>query len=231
MTSLTIPERYRAGIRAIRNLSPGATDELETALAAAPMGHNVASIMRAAGAVTSIQGPDLSMIIESLVSLGVVLYESEVDLRAFAHDVVRAMSEMADTDPAIRPDEAIVLEQRFQRLLGCRSLTSASKAIGLRTDFPNIFCDAKILTDVRPVFGDDPKKPPPGAIITHTLKIDYHRSGGGRRQEFYVGLDADDLDKLARVLQRARDKKSSLRQLLQKADTADLDASAEGSQE
>lgn len=231
MPSLTIPERYRPGIRAIRNLSPEAADELVTALSGAPIGPNIASIMRAAGVATSIQGPNLSMIIESLVSLGVVLYESEVDLSAFAHDVVKAMSEMADTDPAIRQDEAIVLERRFQRLLGCRSLTSASKAIGLRTDFPNIFCDAKILTDVRPVFGDDPKKPPPGAIITHTLKIDYHRCGGGRHQEFYVGLDADDLDTLARVLQRARDKNSSLRELLQKAGTADLDASAEGTQE
>jgi hypothetical protein len=225
-----IPERYRPGIMAIRALSPEAADELVTALANAPMGPNTASIMQAAGVARSIQRAKLSMIIEALVSLGVVLYESNLDLGTLAHDVVNAMSEMAGGDHAIQQDEALVLERRFQRLLDCRSLMNASKAIGLRTDFPNTFCDAKILTDVRPVFGDDPKQPPSGAIITHTLKIEYHH-GGGRPQEFYVGLDAEDVDTLARAVQRARDKSSSLRDLLQRAGTADLDAGAKGTQE
>ena len=122
----------------------------------------------------------------------------------------------------MRSDEVPELERRFQQLLQSRGLQSAAKAISLRTDFPNTFCDSKILTDLRPVFGDDAQRPPSAAIITHTLKIDYHGTNR-KHQEFYVTLDADDLNTLASAIQRARQKASSLRGLLNRAGTVDLD--------
>jgi hypothetical protein len=182
----------------------------------------------AAGIAQSIDAVTLQKITAALLSLGMVLYDSDVDLETFVHDVVGAMSEMVGVDQVIKPDESLVLEDRFQKLLDSPALKSASKSGVLRSDFPNTFCDAKILTDVRPIFGDDPRRPPPAAIITHTLKIEYHHSGNRKHGEFYVGLDGDDLETIARAIQRARDKSLSLRDLLEKSGTLDLDTIAGG---
>jgi hypothetical protein len=228
MPSLTIPERYREGIRVIRALSSEAADELVATLENVPPGPTPEVLQRAAaGAIHFAERPQLPAIIRTLISLELTLYESDADLSTFAHEIVKAMSEAMETDAPIQPDETDKLEVRFRRLLECRGLIGTAKAIRLKSDFPNTLCHAKILTDMRPVFGTGPEQGPFGAIITHTLKLDYHLGSGGRHQQFYVGLDADDLENLLRAVQRARQKASSLKNLLQKAGTPDWSSNAE----
>jgi hypothetical protein len=89
----------------------------------------------------------------------------------------------------------------------------------LKMDHQSILEDAKIVTDLRPVF-DKPGERPLGAIITHTLKIVHHESG--EHKELFFALDADDVLNLKRIAERALEKMSSLKDFIKSADIKDL---------
>jgi len=78
-----------------------------------------------------------------------------------------------------------------------------------------LYCDAKILSDIRPVFGDDLSEGPISAVITHTLKLAYHE--GGEHKEFFIVMDQQDLITLFEVIDRAHEKEQALTGLLQKS--------------
>jgi len=58
----------------------------------------------------------------------------------------------------------------------------------------------RILTDARPIFGNNIEKPPEAIAIIHTLKIAYHRSG--RLEEQFFAFDEHDLKELRSAVER-----------------------------
>ena len=104
-------------------------------------------------------------------------------------------------------------------MLSLKTVSLSSKVQRLRLEYPNTFHDAMVLTDIRPIF-DKVEDRPVGGAITHTLKIEYHEVG--EHKQFYVALDAEDLQKMKKILQRAEAKESSLKSLLNDASVPDL---------
>ncbi len=105
-----------------------------------------------------------------------------------------------------------------QTLIG---LLSSKKALGISAkaneilqEHEHVFRSARILTDIRPVFGEDPKKDPNEAVLVHMLKIMY--THGDFHKEFFVALDSNDVDVLSHITTRAREKDQSIRSLLRK---------------
>ena len=95
-----------------------------------------------------------------------------------------------------------------------KSLSITSKAFDVMTEHPNIFCGARILSDIRPVFTKAADSAS-GAVIIHNLQIGFHNLGDHR--EFYVALDANDIQVLKDVILRAETKAKSLEAILNKA--------------
>jgi hypothetical protein len=75
----------------------------------------------------------------------------------------------------------------------------------------NTWQSARILTDLRPVFGPTPTDPPVAVVLIHNLRIAYRK--GGRLQEFFVAMDSNDLKALQGAVERAVKKESSLQSL------------------
>jgi hypothetical protein len=90
----------------------------------------------------------------------------------------------------------------------------------LQRDGERLYCEAKIISDIRPVFGAKPTARPIGAVVTHMLKCAYHEVGEHR--EFHVVLDGIDLELLADVVHRALLKDRTLRSLLEEMRLPDL---------
>ena len=67
-----------------------------------------------------------------------------------------------------------------------------AKASELTSENERVLCPAncRILSDVRPVFVDDPAEDPAAVLIQHTLKLAYHSEDDTVR-EFYVTLDCN----------------------------------------
>lgn len=102
-----------------------------------------------------------------------------------------------------------------------QSLGLSAKAVDIQREHQRVYCDARVLTDLRPVFKDDVSEAPLAGVIVHTLRISYHE--GRRLEQLFVAMDREDLEELEDLVRRALAKEDSLRVLAQKAGLRCLD--------
>lgn len=117
----------------------------------------------------------------------------------FSEAVVKSVFD--DTPP---PAEAVV---RLEKLLTARPLQDSAKALVLLHEQPQVFQDCRIITDLRPLFGDNDTELR-AFTVTHQLRIGYDTPS--ESSDFYVALEADDLRRLRSAIDRALSKQASL---------------------
>ena len=112
----------------------------------------------------------------------------------------------------------------LSQILMCeRSVGITSKALRVMTDHSHVFRDARILTDLRPVYRLNPEEPPDAAVIVHTLKIEFMEDGQTRK--FFVALDSLDLIRLEALIKRAKLKQKGLKDVFKDKTLSILDPS------
>ena len=209
--ALQVPSRYIPMLNSVRRLSQPAAAELLRALESAQITASAEEMTsNIAGSVPSIAREELGKILDVLYSLYHVREFSELNRNSFLKELVESVRENAT--PKISDEELPIIRQRFKDLLGLKTLEVISKAVGLQREEERIYCEAKIISDIRPVFGENIKVKPVAATITHSLKISYHENGD--HKEFYIVLDEVDLDELEQVIKRAKTKTETLDQVL-----------------
>mgnify|MGYP000049653593 CR=1 FL=1 len=80
------------------------------------------------------------------------------------------------------------------------------KAVKLDLDKPNQFINAKIISDLRPVFTPGESFELAGLMINHQLRITYKKRELGQEKSFYFQLDGQALKQLRKEIQRAESK-------------------------
>lgn len=92
---------------------------------------------------------------------------------------------------------------------------TVAKTLELRIESERILADARIVTDVRPIFQDEVDRGVTAAFVAYTLRITYRDAMG--QKEFYMGLDDLGLDVLLEQILRAKEKTEAIRSMLEKA--------------
>jgi hypothetical protein len=205
--ALKVPERYIPMLNAVRNLSESAASELVRALEAATLTSSHDEMTeQIADKVPSIPKEELRNIVNVIYSLYHVREFSELNRNSFLDELIDSLREHAD--PKISAEELPAIRKRFKGLLSIKSLEGLSKAVALQREGERLYGEAKIISDIRPVFGDDVEARPVAAVITHTLKIEYHENDG--HKNFFIALDEYDLDDLEQIIKRAKAKAKTL---------------------
>lgn len=88
-----------------------------------------------------------------------------------------------------------------------------SKAMDILGHYPNTYCSSRLITDIRPVFGQDTNECPPASMVVHTLRISSHQETQGTT-DYYVSLDSQDLKELRRIIERALKKETTLKSVI-----------------
>jgi len=204
---MKIPEERLPSFTKILTLEENTYQELLEVLDKSPLTYNPSGLpSKLAPSVTNLSEVEATEILETIIPLYLVRFESELSIPDFAEEICKAL-EKTEVDLADGRREQ--LRDRLIRLLGIKSLDITSKATSLLIEYKNILHSARIFTDIRPVFGENPQEPPVGAIIVHTLKIHYLTGKG--YDEFFVALDENDIQKTIDVLERAKAKAKSLK--------------------
>jgi hypothetical protein len=153
-------------------------------------------------------------VLQVLLNLNVTRAHSDPPINEFVEDVLKTLGE---SDPKILAGKKkLQARQNLRKLLSFEPLNIAAKASHLLADQERLLMGVRILTDARPVYGQDPKQKPVAMLINHTLKLTYsHRHG--EVDELYIALDADDIGNLKRALDRAIVKAESLASVLKSA--------------
>jgi len=216
----TIPLPYRPGFALIKQMPQSDFDSIATALEKAQISGGLKGLASTVlQQVPTLKRDEVESILRTVFSLSALVTDEESPLSENISSLTTAMQTANIPDLALSNQQRAEFEKRLARLLQIKNLTLASKVRRLETDFPKTFHDALVVTDMRPVF-DRPEERPVGAAITHTLEITYHEDG--EHKDFYVVLDAEDIETLKKVLQRAEAKASSLKAFLKSANLPDL---------
>lgn len=209
---LYIPDEHLPAIGKILKLSDAAATDLIDALSSASIASTAPDMAKQiAPKISGISLADLTEIVDLLYALYHVREFSEVRRARFLQDLIESIRTNPDFNLQKRED-APRLRKRFQRLLNIQPLNTLSKAIKLQREGERLYCSAKIVSDIRPIFGEDITSRPVSAVITHTLKIGYHE--GGEHRDLFLVLDEQDLGRLQEVIERAKSKGQTLAELL-----------------
>ena len=207
----------RAGLAEIANLSEDDFQALRSTLDLIALGEkDVPS--RVAEAVR-LSGESSRQIVSSLMSLA-AYQVLEADISNFAGDVSKEMRTGGVNAVKIPPEQVDIFQQRLASLLRNEPLRVRSKAKSLLFESPNIFQSARVMTDLRPVFGGGKDLSISGTIIKHDLKIEFFDRESYK--QFFVTMDDADIRRLKLTLDRAERKAELLRSLLERFEISDL---------
>lgn len=214
---LDIPKRYRPGLAVVTAITTSSFQELLAALQRAPQTGTEKELRTwIAPEVKSIPESDLSELISSLTSLRRVLLRTrEISPEMLAQDVAEAME---SSDITVPPDLYPPAVERLKSLLTVESLSVLEiKGQELRSEYEHSFCDCRIFTDLRPVFGGNVADTPDAMLIVYSLRLGYHDSDENKHKDFHLALDDSDLRSLRAALDRAEAKAGSLKSGLKAA--------------
>lgn len=219
MPRLSIPATQHSGFRALLGLTPEQMTDLQSALQNAPLRLYQFQLAEAVADLTSSIDKDVvSEIVEVLWGVEFLRVSFDAPRDAFLDDIIEAAA-YAD----LGGKEALhKLKPQLGVLLQSHALATAAKARALLTD-GNSYCSARILTDVRPVFGETVEEEPRATLIVHHLTLSYH-TGGSDRADTIISLESSDIDDLMEILERAKEKERRLRAVLDRAGMSLLDS-------
>lgn len=211
-----IPSQYEDGFAKLRRLNDEQARELSAVLGEVPPTMDYSAMTSAlTRKISTIPQNDMADIVFALLPLSTL----QADLDTSASNVAESISQMmegSNSEKLRLPSEE---RERFEKflveLLNSSSLEVAGKARSLQLEDEHVFQDARIVTDIRPVFGATPKDPPGGAVIVHTLKLSY--LDDSQFKDFFLAMDARDIRILRDLLERADSKAESLRTILENA--------------
>jgi hypothetical protein len=214
--AIRIPPQYKPGLVKLRAMSEDSFQELLVALRDAPPSISSDSLLpRLRSAVSSLSPQDIGDVVPAIVSL----YPLRAQLNSLppdvAESVVRAMEEDEESETEFTGEMRGRFKERLIALLSLDSLDVAEKASNLLFEHEHTLREARIVTDIRPVFGENPEDPPAGAVIVHMLKLGYYE--GSIYRELFVALDDSDIRVLQDLLARAESKAEALKSVLEAA--------------
>ena len=154
-------------------------------------------------------------IFESLFGLFDIKQSESISESKLSEFVLESALKSEEYGPKFTGENGNILKKRLTELLSLDNpLGITSKALDVLTDNERIFCEARILSDIRPVFTGNLDYPS-GAVTIHNLKISFHK--GDESPDIYFALDDTDLEILKDTIERAQNKSKALDSILKKA--------------
>lgn len=142
------------------------------------------------------------------------IYRYRDSIESASWDVPRELAVAYAEAESISEEDERKLVDRLTRLLGFyNSLGLSAKASDVLVQNNNSFTDARVITDIRPIFSSNDPSVAKGAVVVHMLKIEFLE--GDESREFFVALNTKDVETLKTTLERAEVKEKALNALLQ----------------
>jgi hypothetical protein len=227
MPILRIPKEVYPGFESILRLDDDSANQIIASLSEAAYSPKPARVIASMQAIVNlVPSEEVELISTVIASLYGVCNQPEQSLGEFANELVEVVER---TNELQKPEqwEREKAVNFFERALSVEgALSIAVKAIGVLNDHEHVFCEARVLTDLRPIFGSEVSSTPTSVVMIHNLKIVYQQ--GEDQKEFFVALDTNDIRALQIVLARAENKTISLKTVLEKAALHYLDVEDKG---
>lgn len=205
-----VPSRFRDAVYALSRLGDEEASEILDALSSGGpyvSQRSIATHLEASSKMTE----DLAA--DDLASLLLSVHVVRDARDASVQEVAEVLSGSRDLE--LESEDRDRLAQHLEMLMEAAGLDAVAKAWDVQTEHDRIFVSARILTDIRPVFGDDADQSPVGAVLVHTLRLRYQQDGDTKA--FYLALDSSDLESVQKAVNRATEKAQETSRLVERA--------------
>lgn len=203
-----IPRSLEEPLGKILSLDEGGRRQLLDALQEVGVSPDLGEAAEVVSERTSFNDDEAVSVVRLLASLYELRAGSDLDVAGLA----RAVVELSDTKSLRRPAAAAEGDAGFltDLLSFDDGFAVTAKLWSVKSEVERVYCAARVLTDVRPAFADDPSKAPGAAVVAHTLRLAYH--DGPRLRKIMIAVNGDDIDELIAMLGRAKEKAKVLRE-------------------
>ncbi len=207
--TLRIPDKYASSLAEFLRLSPQELAKFLDILRDEEPSLAVSRLTDTISARLSIERSRVNETIRLLQSLQAAREGLGTSVEEFVSELRAAME--ASGKEELQPADWAAFQKAITDALSENALSVSSKAWEVIREHSHVYCSARVLTDLRPIFKNEVEQAPSAFVAVHTLKLVYHQDG--KHHDFYVALDRSDIEQLATVLQRALSKEQSLRAL------------------
>ena len=219
-----IPKDDRPGLALLAGLSDDQASKLLSALSTASVELDSDELLdHVVNGAPSFEPNDTKEILKTVRQIAGVKEILEVSAHVFVGDIVEEMGEIEEDEFRLDQVRQSQLRDRLTALTETPAIEFYAKARSLWQDRENSYCRARIITDLRPVFGSDVRQSPKAVLVTHTLRITYHHGHQGKLRDLFLTLRSEDLDQLAELVERAKTKAESLHVFSAAADLREID--------
>lgn len=220
LSSVRVP---KTGVPVLKRLA-----ELDEQHASSLIGHLSDAQFRSAGALVSGVQDAVGDTWDDDKSDAFVTHLISMSTLATSHDF--SATELAEhlteqIGPDLNDAERKTLPARLSALLSAPSFAAFGKAVDIARESDRLLHISRVITDLRPVFGQAAATDPLGAVIVHTLRLDYLEGNDVKTISF--ALTSRDLTQLKRTVERAQAKEGTLSGLLKRVEITEFDLSGE----
>jgi hypothetical protein len=201
-----IPQKYERAFRDLVELESDNLALFSAALKRIRPSLSYSEILENIGPVPGIDGAKARRLVELAIWLGSL----EGEYRQ-TNGFKRLLSSIRDMVPLEQPLMQILLDQRVSELADNDVVRLVAKAADIVSDNKTNFQDARIISEIRPVFSDADEIPK-AAVVVHNCKIVHYEDFASK--EFYFTLETKDLVVLRAVVDRALKKAEQLEKML-----------------
>jgi hypothetical protein len=217
MPNVSIPEQELPVLRQIAEFEAAFFDSLITALGSTEATLTAKQLSaRVSKKLTGVTPKELFPVLNTISALFYIKDRANVSAEEIGNSVSeKVLEQFKERKEVFPPEQVELLRKRLTALLELdQPLGITAKAVDVMTESHSVFCGARILSDIRPIFTKEPDKAT-AAVLIHNLQIGFHDGGTGRHQEFYVSMDTQDIETLKQAILRAEEKTKALKSILE----------------
>ena len=220
--ALEVPRKQVPLLKALLALPPIKMDQFTQALSDASPSFSTFKLTEEIRAHVEVPEQLLNGILRVIADLYRTRDRTGASIKTFVEDDIFMALESAkifdDEDKRTARSNWPKLRKFFLAALAMHhSVGTASKIGHVMTQHERIFHDARILTDVRPVFHPDVADTPDAATVIHMLRM-IQRNSQGKLSDIFVAMDRNDIISLRATLDRALAKEDTITKALSKAE-------------
>jgi hypothetical protein len=215
MASPSIPQSVINGFTKIATLPDESFQELLSTLEKHPLELKQGVVFEDEDLKLEFLSPEESKAIqEALFPVYLGIANGTFPTNAYVDSVAQALKEQASGSVEWAQSEENLegFKHRLTQLANIESLLLIAKAHNVLTAHSHAYYSARILSDIRPVYGDNVAESPKAAVIVHMLHLVSYQNKA--RREFVVALDTKDIEDLITILERAKAKTESLESVI-----------------
>lgn len=142
------------------------------------------------------------------VSIYINFYRFKKPLNDFINEVIKDSAKKHDIELELIEEVRVLLEKVIKM---DKNIGIFSKNINLSAENPNLFFEARIITDIRHLFYNDIEIFPNYTLIQHLLRISYVKNESIK--EMFFNLNFDQLMELKRLIDRAITKENTIKKM------------------